>query len=189
MPGSQAREKGTHVWTPQRCRNTALTVVIFVSFSVLPTTQISLCREKRCHETIILTVALKAGEMKTQITILSLASKMAMPPYASARVCVIFSIAKSAVSDMQVAAVTQPDCLVMEFAFLPLILPSCRYKHPLLFTVPISTPFHPSFKFPSSTKTVERKLTATTSIRNLCPYVSSYQVIFLLRLLWIALYM
>lgn len=75
--------------TSQRSRNTALTKVIFMAFSVLPATQIPLCHEKRCHETIILTMGLKAGEKKTQI---SVQPKMAMPPEASCQsVCNTFS--------------------------------------------------------------------------------------------------
>ena len=69
---SQAREKGTHVRPLQGSRNAALTKIIFVaSSSVLPTTQIPLRLKKRHHETIILTVGLKAGQKKTQITVLS----------------------------------------------------------------------------------------------------------------------
>lgn len=138
----------THVQPLQGSRNTALTKVIFVASSVLPTTQMPLRHEKRCHETIILTVGLKAGEKKTLITVLSLAPRMAMPPYASAKACVILSVAKSAVSDMQVAA-TWLGCLVMEFASLH--LPSQATGTSMLSFLQFLFPPH-FFKFPSSTK-------------------------------------
>lgn len=75
----------------------------------------------------------------------SSASKMSMPPYASAKTCVIHSVPKSDKSDMQVAMI-QPGCLVTEFASLPRTLPSYWNKHPFFFTAPSSSPFSPQFQ-------------------------------------------
>lgn len=100
---------------------------------------------KYVHETLTITVGLKVREEKTQITVLSLASKMSMPPYASAKTCVIHSVPKSDKSDMQVAMI-QPGCLVTEFASLPRTLPSYWNKHPFFFTASSSSPFSPQFQ-------------------------------------------
>lgn len=145
MCDSQGRENGTHVWPLQESRNTTFSKVIFWHPQYCQLYRFLYDMRKCVRETLMITVGLKAREEKTQSTVLSLSSKMAMPPYASAKVCVIRSIPKSDISGMQVT-MTQPGCLVMEFASLTLTLPNHWNKRPFFFTVPTSSPFSPQLQ-------------------------------------------
>lgn len=87
-----------------------------------------------------------------KITVLSLDSKMATPLYASAKACVMHSVPKSDISEMQVD-MTQSGCLIMEFSSLPRTLPSYWNKHPFFFTVTyFLCIFTPVSNFPAAQK-------------------------------------
>lgn len=126
-------------------RNTAFSKVIFWHPQYCQLSRFLYDKRKYAHETFMIIVGLKAREEKTQITVPSPGSKMATPPYASAKACIIHSVPKSDISDIQVA-MTQPGCLVMEFASLPPTLPSHWNQHPFFFTVPTSSPCSPQFQ-------------------------------------------